>query len=60
MLEYLCSTNKRQEIIHDINKLGVERQTLENVVDLYDFLFKFRKETMDRDLVGMEEVKAKL
>ena len=25
MLEYLCSTNKRQEIISDINRHGVQR-----------------------------------
>ena len=60
MLEYLSNMTKRNEKINEIEQIGVSRSKAEKTIDKFIELFDLRSHTLERDLVGMEEVKTRL
>ena len=60
MLEYLSNMTKRNEKINEIEQIGVSRSKAEKTIDKFMELFDLRSHTLERDLVGMEEVKTRL
>ena len=51
---------KRHEKIDQIDKTGVNCRKAENIMSFFEELFELRHSTLERDLVGMEEVKTRL
>lgn len=60
MLEYLSTMTKRNEKIDELEKIGICRSKAEQSLDKFIELFDNRSSTLQRDLVGMEEVKCRL
>ena len=60
MLEYLSSMTKRCAKINQIEKVDEIRQKADRIMDYYEELFELRQSALERDLVGMEEVKTRL
>lgn len=60
MLDYLSSMTKRQEKLNEIDKVGVSRSKADTIITMFEELFDLRTVGLKRDLVGMEEVKARL
>ena len=51
---------KRQEKLDEIDKIGVKRSKAEKITAMFEDLFDLRVGNLNRDLVGMEEVKTRL
>ena len=60
MLEYLSSQTKRTEKLEAIDKIGVKRSKADKTMGIFEELFHIRESNLNRDLVGMEEVKTRL
>ena len=60
MLEYLSTMTKRHEKIDQIEKTGISRRKAERIMSYFEELFEMRSTNLNRDLVGMEEVKQRL
>ena len=51
---------KRCAKINQIEKVDEIRQKADRIMDYYEELFELRQSALERDLVGMEEVKTRL
>ena len=51
---------KRQDKIEEIRNVGIKRSKADAIMEKFEELFDFRTMSLQRDLVGMEEVKTRL
>ena len=60
MLEYLAAMAKRHDKITEIDNVGISRSKADSIIEKFEELFDLRTMALQRDLVGMEEVKTRL
>ena len=60
MLEYLAAMAKRHDKINEIDNVGISRSKADAIMEKFEELFDLRTMSLQRDLVGMEEVKTRL